>query len=54
MVWGIGYHRYIKIIFALLKPEEFGITLSETFQIHPHFITSKAINHYHHLTFKNI
>ena len=32
-----------KVIFDLLKPEEFGITLSETYQMHPEQTTSALI-----------
>jgi len=35
-----------KIIFDLLKPEEFWITLSETFQMHPEQTTSALIVHH--------
>lgn len=35
-----------KPLFELLKPEEFGITLSETFQIHPEQSTSALIVHH--------
>ncbi len=34
-----------KALFELLKPEEFGITLSETFQIHPEQSTSALVVH---------
>jgi len=35
-----------KEIFKLLKPEEFGITLSETFQIHPEQSTTALVVHH--------
>ena len=35
-----------KIIFDLLKPEEFGIELSETFQIHPEQSTTALVVHH--------
>ncbi len=35
-----------QIIFDLLKPEEFGITLSETFQIHPEQSTTALVIHH--------
>jgi 5-methyltetrahydrofolate--homocysteine methyltransferase len=34
-----------RVIFDLLKPEEFGITLSETFQIHPEQSTTAIVVH---------
>jgi len=34
-----------KVLFELLKPEEFGIELSETFQIHPEQSTSALVVH---------
>ena len=34
-----------KVIFDLLKPEEFGIELSETFQIHPEQSTTAIVMH---------
>ncbi len=54
MGWGIDYHRYIKIIFALLKPEEFGITLSETFQIHPEQSTSALVVHHKEASYYSV
>ncbi len=33
-------------LFALLKPEEYGITLSETFQMHPEQTTSAMVVHH--------
>ncbi len=35
-----------KVIFELLKPEEFGIILSETFQIHPEQSTTAIVAHH--------
>ncbi len=35
-----------KVIFDLLKPEEFGIVLSETFQIHPEQSTTAIVMHH--------
>ncbi len=35
-----------KVIFDLLKPEEFGVTLSETFQMHPEQTTSALVVHH--------
>jgi 5-methyltetrahydrofolate--homocysteine methyltransferase len=35
-----------KVIFDLLKPEEFGIALSETFQIHPEQSTTAMVMHH--------
>ena len=35
-----------KIIFDLLKPEEFGVTLSEAFQMHPEQSTSALVVHH--------
>ena len=35
-----------KVIFDLLKPEEFGIELSETFQIHPEQSTTAMVMHH--------
>ncbi len=40
-----------KIIFDLLKPEEFGITLSETFQIHPEQSTTALVVHHKDATY---
>ena len=35
-----------KVIFDLLKPEEFGITLGDTFQIHPEQSTTAIVAHH--------
>jgi len=35
-----------KVIFDLLKPEEFGIVLGETFQIHPEQSTTAIVLHH--------
>jgi len=35
-----------RVIFDLLKPEEFGITLSETYQMHPEQTTSAMVFHH--------
>lgn len=43
-----------RIIFDLLKPEEFGITLSETFQIHPEQSTTALVVHHKEATYYNI
>jgi 5-methyltetrahydrofolate--homocysteine methyltransferase len=43
-----------RIIFDLLKPEEFGITLSETFQIHPEQSTTALVVHHKEATYFNI
>lgn len=43
-----------RIIFDLLKPEEFGITLSETFQIHPEQSTTALVAHHKEATYYNI
>jgi len=40
-----------KLIFDLLKPEEFGIELSETFQIHPEQSTTALIVHHKSATY---
>jgi 5-methyltetrahydrofolate--homocysteine methyltransferase len=40
-----------KIIFDLLKPEEFGIELSETFQIHPEQSTTALVVHHPKATY---
>ena len=40
-----------KIIFDLLKPEEFGITLSETFQMHPEQTTTALVVHHKEATY---
>ena len=43
-----------KIIFDLLKPEEFGIELSETFQMHPEQTTSALIVYHPQAIYFNI
>jgi 5-methyltetrahydrofolate--homocysteine methyltransferase len=43
-----------RIIFDLLKPEEFGITLSETYQIHPEQSTTALVVHHKEATYFNI
>ena len=43
-----------KIIFDLLRPEEFGIVLSETFQIHPEQSTTALVVHHKEATYYNI
>ena len=43
-----------KIIFDLLKPEEFGITLSETYQMHPEQTTSALIFHHKEAYYFNV
>ncbi|MDQ7085439.1 MAG: methionine synthase [Sulfurovum sp.] len=40
-----------RIIFDLLKPEEFGIELSETFQIHPEQSTTALVVHHKKATY---
>jgi len=40
-----------RVIFDLLKPEEFGITLSETFQIHPEQSTTALVVHHPEATY---
>jgi len=40
-----------RIIFDLLKPEEFGIELSETFQIHPEQSTTALVVHHKDATY---
>jgi 5-methyltetrahydrofolate--homocysteine methyltransferase len=40
-----------RIIFDLLKPEEFGIELSETFQIHPEQSTTALVVHHSKATY---
>ncbi|MEA1920445.1 MAG: methionine synthase [Campylobacterota bacterium] len=42
------------ILFDLLKPEEFGIELSETFQIHPEQSTSALVVYHPNATYYNI
>ena len=41
-------------LFDLLKPEEFGIELSETFQIHPEQSTSAIVVHHPEATYYNV
>lgn len=41
-------------LFNLLKPEEFGIELSETFQIHPEQSTSAIVVHHPNASYYNI
>ena len=41
-------------LFDLLKPEEFGIELSETFQIHPEQSTSAIVVHHPNATYYNV
>jgi 5-methyltetrahydrofolate--homocysteine methyltransferase len=41
-------------LFNILKPEEFGIELSETFQIHPEQSTSALVVHHKNATYYNI
>ena len=43
-----------KPLFDLLKPEEFGITLSETFQIHPEQSTVALVVHHPQATYYNV
>ncbi len=43
-----------KLIFDLLKPEEFGITLSETYQMHPEQTTSALIFHHKEAIYFNV
>ncbi len=43
-----------KIIFDLLKPEEFGIELSETFQIHPEQSTTALVVHHREATYYSV
>jgi 5-methyltetrahydrofolate--homocysteine methyltransferase len=38
--------EYNRILFDLLHPEEFGITLSETYQMHPEQTTSALVVHH--------
>ncbi len=42
------------VLFELLKPEEFGIELSETFQIHPEQSTSAVVVYHPNATYYNI
>jgi 5-methyltetrahydrofolate--homocysteine methyltransferase len=41
-------------LFNLLKPEEFGIELSETFQIHPEQSTSAIVVHHPQASYYNV
>ena len=43
-----------KVIFDLLKPEEFGIELSETFQIHPEQSTTAIVSHHPEAQYFNV
>lgn len=43
-----------KIIFDLLKPEEFGIELSETYQIHPEQSTTAMVLHHREAMYFNV
>ncbi len=43
-----------KPLFALLKPEEFGIELSETYQIHPEQSTSALVVYHPNATYYNV
>ena len=43
-----------RIIFDLLKPEEFGIELSETFQIHPEQSTTALVVHHRNATYYSV
>ncbi|HEX5623686.1 MAG TPA: methionine synthase [Sulfuricurvum sp.] len=43
-----------QIIFDLLRPEEFGITLSETFQIHPEQSTTALVVHHKEATYYSV
>ena len=43
-----------QVIFDLLKPEEFGITLSETFQIHPEQSTTAIVMHHKEALYFNV
>ena len=43
-----------KVIFELLKPEEFGIKLSETFQIHPEQSTTAIVVHHKEAQYFNV
>ena len=45
--------KYIEL-FKLLKPEEFGIQLSETFQIHPEQSTSALVVYHPNATYYNV
>jgi len=43
-----------RVIFDLLKPEEFGIELSETFQIHPEQSTTAMVLHHKEALYFNV
>ena len=43
-----------RLIFDLLKPEEFGIELSETFQIHPEQSTTALVVHHSKATYYSV
>jgi len=43
-----------RLIFDLLKPEEFGIELSETFQIHPEQSTTALVVHHKSATYYSV
>ncbi|MDP3267187.1 MAG: methionine synthase [Sulfuricurvum sp.] len=43
-----------RIIFDLLRPEEFGIVLSETFQIHPEQSTTALVVHHKEATYYSV
>ncbi|MEA3456674.1 MAG: methionine synthase [Campylobacterota bacterium] len=43
-----------RIIFDLLKPEEFGIELSETFQIHPEQSTTALVMHHRSASYYSV
>lgn len=43
-----------KVIFDLLKPEEFGIILGETFQIHPEQSTTAIVMHHREAMYFNV
>jgi 5-methyltetrahydrofolate--homocysteine methyltransferase len=43
-----------KVIFELLKPEEFGIELGETFQIHPEQSTTAMVVHHKEAMYFNV
>ncbi|MGZ5207558.1 MAG: methionine synthase [Sulfuricurvum sp.] len=43
-----------RIIFDLLRPEEFGIILSETFQIHPEQSTTALVVHHKEATYYSV
>ena len=43
-----------KPLFELLRPEEFGIELSETFQIHPEQSTSALVVYHPNATYYNV